>query len=392
MLDREKPYEPDARSVRAFLEERHVDLCHRIGDFVAREIATLPPPGDDTAARAQARQILGLLGDGGWLRAINPLDLRSCCLIRESLAAASSLADEVFALQALGSLPIALAGTPELRERWLPGALSGTKMAAFAMTEPEAGSDVAAIATRAEKKGSDYLIDGEKTLISNAGIADFYTLFVKTDATAGHRGISCFVVEASAPGLEFVGPLALSAPHPLGELVFRGCRVPASQRIGDEGSGFKLGMATLDALRATVAASACGMARRALDEAMSHALSRRQFGSALADFQAIQLKLARMATELAASRLLVYRAAAAKDRGAERVTLESSMAKAFATEAAQRIIDDAVQIVGGRAVLASHPLDRLYRAIRPLRIYEGTTDIQHLVIARTLLKAAAGES
>jgi acyl-CoA dehydrogenase len=392
MMDRDKPFEPDAREVRAFLEERHVELSHRIGDFVSQKIATLPPPADDAAARAQARTILGLLGDGGWLRATHPLDLRACCLIRESLAAASSLADEVFALQALGSLPIALAGGSALRDRWLPAALAGKKMAAFAMTEPEAGSDVAAITTHAEKDGDAYLITGEKTLISNAGIADFYTLFAKTDTSAGHRGISCFVVEAGATGFDFVRPLALSAPHPLGDLAFRSCRVPASQRIGDEGSGFKLGMATLDALRATVAASACGMARRALDEALSHALERRQFGSALADFQAIQLKLARMATELAAARLLVYRAAAAKDRGAERVTLESAMAKAFATEAAQRIIDDAVQIVGGRAVLADHPLDRLYRAIRPLRIYEGTTDIQHLVIARALLKAAAGES
>jgi acyl-CoA dehydrogenase len=389
MTDRQTPHEPDARSVRAFLEERHVELAHRIGDFVAEQIAPLPPPADDAAARTQARVILGLLGNAGWLRAAHPLDLRACCMIRESLASASSLADEVFALQALGSLPIALSGSAELRDRWLPGTVSGKQMAAFAMTEPEAGSDVASIATHAVRDGKDYVINGQKTLISNAGIADFYTLFAKTDPAAGHRGISCFVIDANTPGLELVGALALSAPHPLGDLALAGCRVPEAQRIGGEGEGFKLGMATLDALRATVAASACGMARRALDEAMRHALSRRQFGSVLADFQAVQLKLARMATDLAAARLLVYRAAAAKDRGAERVTLESAMAKAFATEAAQRIIDDAVQIVGGRGVLADHPVDRLYRAIRPLRIYEGTTDIQHLVIARTLLKAAS---
>ncbi len=386
------PFEPDARAVRAFLEERHVELAHRIGSFVSQKIASLPPPPDDVAARRQAREILGLLGEGAWLSATQPLDLRACCMIRESLAAASPLADEVFALQALGSVPIALAGSAELCDRWLPKVASGQAMAAFAMTELEAGSDVASITTLARREGEQYVIDGEKTLISNAGIADFYTLFAKTDPQAGHRGISCFVVEATAPGLEFVRPLQLSAPHPLGEIAFRGCRVSAAQRIGAEGDGFKLGMATLDALRATVAASACGMARRAFDEAFAHALKRRQFGSPLADFQAIQLKLARMATDLAAARLLVYRAAAAKDRGAERVTLESAMAKAFATEAAQRIIDDAVQIIGGRGVLADHPVDRLYRAIRPLRIYEGATDIQQIVIARALIKAESEPS
>jgi acyl-CoA dehydrogenase len=240
--------------------------------------------------------------------------------------------------------------------------------------------------------GDEYVLDGEKTLISNAGIADFYTVFAKTNPEAGHRGISCFVVEASTPGLELVRAQVLSAPHPLGELAFSGCRIPASNRIGEEGDGFKLGMATLDALRATVAAAACGMARRAYDEALHHVLERKQFGSPLAEFQAVQLKLARMATDLTASRLLVYRAAAARDRGAERVTLESAMAKAFATEAAQRIIDDAVQLVGGKGVLADHPVDRLYRAIRPLRIYEGATDIQHVVIARALIKAASTPS
>jgi acyl-CoA dehydrogenase len=379
---------PDTRAVRAFLEERHVELAQRAGDFVEREIEPLPPPDGDARARKQARQIVGLLGGAGWLRPAHPLDLRASCLVREALAAASPLADEVFALQALGSLPIALGGSAELRDQWLPKVVSGAAMAAFAMTEAEAGSDVAALQTTARKQGTEYVIDGEKTLISNAGLADFYTVFAKTDPAAGHRGMSCFLVPAGTPGLVADKPLVLSAPHPLGEVAFRGCRVPESQRIGAEGEGFKLGMATLDALRATVAASACGMAQRALDEALAHALARRQFGSVLADFQAVQLKLARMATDLTAARLLVYRAAAARDRGAERVTLESAMAKAFATEAAQRIIDDAVQIAGGRGVLADHPLDRLYRSIRPLRIYEGTTDIQHLVIARQLLKAA----
>ena len=389
MTDTPNPFEPDDREVRAFLEERHVELSHRIGEFTRDKIATLPAPQDDATARRQARLILSLLGQEKWPGASHPLDLRACCLIRESLASASPLADEVFALQALGTTPIAIAGSSALRDKWLPKAASGAAMAAFAMTEPEAGSDVAALGTRALRLGDEYVIDGEKTLISNAGIADFYTVFAKTDPEAGHRGISCFVVEANTPGLELVRPQVLSAPHPLGELSFQGCRVPAANRIGEEGDGFKLGMATLDALRATVAAAACGMARRAYDEALRHVLARKQFGSPLAEFQAVQLKIARMATDLTASRLLVYRAAAAKDRGAERVTLESAMAKAFATEAAQRIIDDAVQLIGGKGVLADHPVDRLYRAIRPLRIYEGATDIQHIVIARALIKAAS---
>lgn len=378
----------DTAWIRPFLDDRHVELAHRMDGLSQHEIAKLPSPADDDAARVQARRILELLGESGCLALAHPIDLRGCCLAREALAAASPLADEVFALQCLGSVPIALGGDDELRRRFLPGVLSGALMAGFAMTEKHAGSDVASIETTARWDGNEYVLHGEKTLISNAGIADFYTVFAKTDPEAGHRGISCFVVEADRPGLRFVGPLVLSAPHPLGELAFDGCRVPASARIGAEGTGFKVGMSTLDSLRATVAAAACGMARRALDEALGHALGRKQFGTSLADFQLIQQKLARMAIDLGASRLLVYRAAFEKDAGAERVSVESAMAKAHATEAAQRIIDDAVQIIGGRGVLADHPVDRLYRSIRPLRIYEGTTDVQHLVIARALIAAA----
>lgn len=381
---------PRTEEVLAFLDESHIRLARDVDPFAATEIAALPPPADDAAARTQAREILGRLGAGGWLRHTHPLDLRACCLIREALGAASSLADEVFALQALGSTPIAMAGSEELKQRWLSAVVEGRAMAAFAMTEPEAGSDVASLRTTARRDGADYVIDGEKTLISNAGIADFYTVFAKTDPEAGHRGISCFVVEADNPGLSLVRPLVLSAPHPLGELAFRGCRVPASARVGDEGQGFKLGMATLDSLRTTVAAAATGMGRRALDEALDHVAKRQQFGTPLSDFQMVQNRLARMAIDLSAARLLVYRAAMEKDRGAGRVTLPSAMAKAFATEAAQRIIDDAVQLVGGRGVLAEHIVDRLYRAIRPLRIYEGATDVQHIVIARALLKERAG--
>jgi acyl-CoA dehydrogenase len=233
------------------------------------------------------------------------------------------------------------------------------------------------------------VLTGRKTFISNAGLADFYVVFASTDPAAGRKGLSCFVVPAETPGLLFQGAQVLSAPHPLGDIAFADCRVPADHRLGAEGRGLALGLATLDRLRATVGAAACGMAARALAEALSHARTRRQFGQPLAEFQLVQQKLARMATDLAAARLLVYRAAAAADAGAERVTLESAMAKAFATEVAQRIVDDAVQILGGRGVLASHPVDRLYRSVRALRIYEGTTEIQHLVIAGQLLKGAA---
>jgi len=386
---------PDTKTVRAFLDDRHAELARSVAEFSRDEIEPLPDPGDDDACRVQAREVMGKLGAAGWLDPIGRQDLRACCLVRETLAAASPLADAVFALQALGVTPILLSGDTEQRERWVAPALAGTAMAAFAMTEPEAGSDVASMSTRARRDGDEYVLDGGKTLISNAGIADFYTVFAASDPERGSKGISSFVVPADSAGLRFVGPQVLSAPHPLGELAFEECRVPASCRLGEEGAGFKLGMATLDRLRATVAAAACGMAERALDEATRHALQRRQFGAPLAEFQLIQDKLARMATDLAAARLLTYRAAWEKDGGAERVTVEAAMAKAFATEAAQRIVDDAVQILGGHGVLASHPVDRLYRSVRALRIYEGTTEIQHLIIAGQMLKRArqtAGET
>jgi alkylation response protein AidB-like acyl-CoA dehydrogenase len=377
----------ETATVRAFLEERHVAFAAEVGPWVAREVAPLPEPADDAGGRLQAREVLRKLGGTGWIGAP---DLRGTALVREFLAAASPLADAVFALQCLGSKPIELAGGEELKRRWLPAVSRGEAMAAFAMTEPEAGSDVGAIRTTARRDGEAYVIDGVKTLISNAGIADFYTVFASTHPEQGSRGLSCFVVDADSPGVRFAKAQVLSAPHPLGEVAFEGCRVPASCRVGDEGDGFKIGMATLDHLRPTVAAAACGMAARALGEAAAHALRRRQFGKALAEQPLIQEKLARMATDLAASRLLVYRAAWEKDRGAERITLEAAMAKAFATEAAQRIVDDAVQILGGVGVLAGHPVERLYRAVRALRIYEGTTEIQHLLIARHWVEGRRG--
>jgi alkylation response protein AidB-like acyl-CoA dehydrogenase len=381
---------PDPQPIRAFLDEPHVVLAAGVGAFATATFAARPEPPDDAAARREARAMLAELGAAGWFEPIRVRDWRACCLVREALAAASPLADAVFALQALGTMPILLAGDGAARERWVEPALTGRAMAAFAMTEPEAGSDLAAIATTARKDGGDYVIDGKKTLISNAGIADFYTVFASTDPAQRGKGLSCFVVPADAPGLRFVRPLVLSAPHPLGEIAFEGCRVPAAHRLGEEGRGFALGLKTLDRLRATVGAAACGMAARALAEALGHARERRQFGKPLAEFQLVQEKLSRMATDLVAARLLVYRAAASADGGAERVTLEAAMAKAFATEAAQRIVDDAVQVLGGSGVLASHPVDRLYRSVRALRIYEGTTEIQHLVIAGQLVQETPG--
>lgn len=378
---------PDTRTVRAFLDEPHLALAERLDAFARQVIAPLPAPKDDAAGRTQAREILKLVGEAGFFSlAVPKPDLRGCALAREALAGASPLADAVFALQGLGSLPIVLAGSEDLKQRWLPAVAKGQAMAAFAMTEPEAGSDVSAMKTLARREGDHYVLDGMKTLISNAGIADFYTVFGATDPAKGNKGISCFVVDAKTQGLKFLGPQVLSAPHPLGRIGFEACKVPASSLLGKEGEGFKVGMATLDRLRATVAAAACGMASRALEEAKVYSLKRRQFGKALSEFQLVQQKLAVMATDLAAARLLVYRAAWEADRGAERVTMESAMAKAFATEAAQRIVDQALQILGGMGALAEHPVERLYRAVRALRIYEGTTEIQHLVIAGQLLK------
>lgn len=385
---------PDVATIHTFLAEHHRELAQDVRAFAEAEIAPLPPAHDDDDARRQAKEILARLGAGGWIRHAVPEayggsphgpDLSACCLIRETLASVSPLADSVFALQCLGSMPLTLAGSEKLRAAVLPEAASGRKMAAFAMTEPEAGTDAAAIATRARRDGAGWRLDGGKHLITNAGIADFYVVFAATDPEAGRRGLSCFLVESDRPGLEFAGPQVLSEPHPLGKIAFDGCRVPGDHLVGAAGEGFKIAMRTLDRLRATVAAAACGMAERALAEGLEHARERRQFGRPLAEQQLIQQKLARMATELAASRLLTYRAAREADAGAERVTLVSAMAKSYATEAAQRIVDDAVQILGGRGVLRDHPVDRLYRAVRALRIYEGTTEIQHVVIARQLL-------
>ncbi|HEX6588547.1 MAG TPA: acyl-CoA dehydrogenase family protein [Longimicrobiales bacterium] len=378
-----------------------IELAARAHVFARDRIAPLPEATSDDAARTQARDILKLLGEADLLRPIEQGDLTSVVILREALAYASPLADAVFALQALGSMPLMLAsedplagddaraGAQALRDEWLVHAIEGRAMAAFAMTEPDAGSDVGAIATTATRDGADYVLNGRKVFISNAGIADYYIVFATVDPARGKEALTCFVVYAGIDGMRFVRPQVLSAPHPLGELEFVDCRVPVANRLGPEGAGFRIGMGTLDRLRCTVAAAACGMAARALDEALAHARAREQFGRPLAKFQLVQDKLARMATELDAARLLTYRAAHAAGRGdVGTLSLHSSMAKAFATEAAQHIIDDAVQILGGRGVMADHPVDLLYRSIRALRIYEGTTEIQHLVIARELMHRA----
>jgi len=377
---------PDTRLIRTFLEPHHIQLGERAGGFAMEEIAKRPEPVEDADARREARALLGLLGAGGWLQPILDLDLRGCCLMREALGEASPLADAVFALQGLGTTPILLGGSPAQKGRWLGPIAQGKVMTAFAMTEPDAGSDVAAIATTARREGSEYALNGAKTLISNAGIADLYIVFASTDRDKGAKGISCFLVPADAPGLRFAGPQVLSAPHPLGEIAFEDCRIPEDALLGTAGRGYALGLATLDRLRPTVAAAACGMAARALTEALVHVKRRQQFGTPLAKFQLVQQKLARIATDLTAARLLTYRAGYEKDQGQERITSEAAMAKSFATEMAQRAVDDAVQLVGGRGVLTSHPVDRLYRAVRALRIYEGTTEIQQLIIAGELLK------
>jgi acyl-CoA dehydrogenase len=381
---------PDLAAVHAFLTPAHAELASRCAAFVARAVAPLPVPENDGSARQQARAITADLGAAGWLRPIGERDLRACCLLRETLAAASPLADAAFALQALGAMPLVLAGTDAQKRRWLEPTLAGQLVAAFAMTEADAGSDIAAITTRATPQDDGFVLDGSKTLISNAGLADYYVVFASTDPGAGAGALACLLVPADTPGLRFIRPQVLSAPHPLGEIGFEDCRVPSELLLAPAGAGMKLGLATLDRLRPTVGAAACGMAERALAEALAHVRARRQFGQTLADFQLTQDRLARMAMDLTAARMLVYRAAAEQDAGRDRVTVESAMAKAFATEAAQRIVDHAVQLLGGRGVLADHPVDRLYRSVRALRIYEGTTEIQHLLIARHLLRQAPG--
>lgn len=381
-----------------FFEGRHAALERELDDWAAREVAHVHGEygGDVDGA---CRDIVRRLGADGWLRhavggtawggAADAIDTRALCLIRETLARHEGLADFAFAMQGLGSGAISLFGTPEQQESYLPRVARGEAIAAFALSEPQAGSDVAALRCAAVADGDHYVLDGEKTWISNGGIADFYVVFARTGEAPGSRGISAFVVDGNTPGLTIAERIAVIAPHPLARLRFDGCRIPATRRIGAAGQGFKVAMATLDVFRTSVAAAALGFARRALDEALAHASTREMFGQTLAGFQLTQAKLASMATGIDAAALLTYRAAWQRDQG-RAVTKEAAMAKMTATETAQEVIDAAVQMFGGLGVVSGHPVERLYREIRALRIYEGATEVQQLIIARELLRAVGG--
>ena len=373
-----------------FLEERHRVLERELDAWAAAH-AVHAAGGD---VDAECRRLVRALGDAGWLchavgaRPWGPqdaIDTRAICVIRETLARHDGLADFAFAMQGLGSGAISLQGTPAQRERYLPRVASGDAIAAFALSEPDAGSDVANLACAAHVEGGFAVLEGEKTWISNGGIADFYVVFCRTGEAPGPRGISAFIVDADTPGLEIAERIDVMAPHPLARLRFVNCRVPLAQRIGAPGEGFKVAMRTLDVFRTSVAAAALGFARRALDEALRHATTRRMFNQVLADFQLSQATLAQMATTIDGAALLVYRAAWLRDQG-RAVTKEAAMAKMAATEGAQRVIDAAVQMLGGLGVRSGETVERLYREIRPLRIYEGATEVQQLIIARELLR------
>lgn len=340
------------------------------------------------------RAILKALAEGGWLNNTIPdangrLDVRTLCLTRETLARRSGLADFVFAMQGLGSGPISLFGTDAQKARWLPGVASGDTIAAFALSEPEAGSDVAALSTTARRDGDHWVLDGTKTFISNGGLADRYTVFART-GEGGAKGLGAFVVDADTPGFEIVERIPLMAPHPLATIRFNQCRLDGDRILGQPGEGFRIAMATLDVFRSTVAAAALGFSRRAFDEAATRAAGRNLFGAPMSDLQLVQASLAEMALKIDASALLIYRAAWLKDQGAPRVTREAAMAKLYATDEAQAVIDAAVQIFGGLGVVSGNPVERLYREIRALRIYEGASEVQKIVIARQALGAIQG--
>jgi len=379
-----------------FLDASHRAMARDLAEAVAREATTWGHPAPD-AVDAACVALVRRFGALGWLRYAVPaaygglsesLDVRALCLARETLAYHDGLADFAFAMQGLGSGPIALYGSEQLKQRYLPRVASGEAIAAFALSEPNAGSDVVSMTTTATRDDDgSWRLDGEKTWISNGGIADFYTVFARYPA-GGERAFAAFVVDADTPGLAVAERLSIIAPHPLARLTFRDCRLRPEALIGEAGKGLRVALGTLDVFRSTVGAAALGFARRALDEAVRHVRQRRAFGQALADFQLTQARLADMALAIDASALLVYRAAWTKDVGQRRITREAAMAKLHATESAQQVIDSAVQLLGGLGVTVGHPVEALYREIRALRIYEGTSEIQKLVIAGQLLEAA----
>ena len=380
-----------------FFDDDHRELAARLGDWAKAALSQAAHDDVDAACRTLVRR----LGDAGWLRycvpathggALPMLDSRALCVARETLAYADGLADFAFAMQGLGSGPITLAGSEAQKSRWLQAVAKGKAIAAFALSEPDAGSDVGAMTSTARRDGDSWVIGGTKTWISNGGIADFYCVFARAPGTSGTRGVSAFVVPAQTPGLAIAERIDVIAPHPLARLVFDDCRVPASALIGAEGDGFKLAMRTLDVFRASVAAAAVGFARRALDESLRHASERRMFGATLGDLQLTQATLGAMATEIDAAALLTYRAAWRRDVQQARATREAAMAKMTATESAQRVIDAAVQLFGGRGVMRGEVVERLYREVRALRIYEGATEVQKLIVARELMDEFAGGS
>ena len=374
-----------------FFEERHRAFATLLDTWAAHEVRDVHGADVDALCRCLVRQ----LGDAGWLRPTvagtahggtsDVIDTRMLCIARETLARHAGLADFAFAMQGLGSGAISLAGTPDQKARWLPRVARGEAIAAFALSEPEAGSDVAAMQCAATIDGGHAVLDGEKTWISNGGIADFYVVFARSGEAPGSRGISAFIVEAGTPGFEIAERIDVIAPHPLARLRFTNCRLPLANRIGAAGEGFKIAMRTLDVFRTSVAAAALGFARRALEEGLQRASTRKMFGQTLADFQLTQAKLAAMATTIDSAALLTYRAAWQRDQG-DSVTAQAAMAKLAATEGAQQVIDAALQMWGGLGVQSGQPVERLYREIRSLRIYEGASEVQQLIIGRELLK------
>ena len=385
-----------------FLDESHRKLARDFRVWADREIAPLSDeePDDEEGLDALARELVKRLAAGGWLQYSVPapwggkyetLDVRALCLMRETLAQYSGMADFSFVMQGLGSGPISLFGSEEIRSKYLPEVATGKRIAAFALSEIDSGSDVAAMTTNARLDGDHYILNGAKTLISNGGLADQYVVFCRTEDAPGAKGLSALVVDAGLPGFEVTERFDVIAPHPLGRLQFIDCRVPAVNLLGNPGDGFKIAMSSLDVFRSTVGAAALGFARRAHDEAMAQAQRRISFGKPIADYQLIQEKLADGALKIDAAALLVYRSAWTKDTQGGRVTREAAMAKLYATEMAQEVIDQAVQIWGGMGVVVGSTVERLYREIRALRIYEGTSEIQKLIIAGEALSAAEAE-
>ncbi|WP_171177018.1 acyl-CoA dehydrogenase family protein [Ruegeria sp. HKCCD8929] len=369
-----------------FFEDRHRALAAELEQWCAVYLEV-----DHADVDAACRALVRDLGDAGCLQHTGgALDVRTLCLIRETLARHDGLADFAFAMQGLGTGAISLFGTAEQQAEWLPRTRSGAAIAAFALTEPQSGSDVANSTMTAAQDGDDYVLNGEKTWISNGGIADVYTLFARTGEGPGAKGLSAFVIPTGLPGFEVVERLEVMAPHPLARLRFTDMRVPRSALLGAAGEGFKVAMATLDVFRSTVAAAALGFARRALDEALARVAERQIGGAALFDLQMVQGHIADMAVDVDASALLTYRAAWAKDMGAARVSREAAMAKLYSTDQAQRVIDNAVQLFGGDGVRRGEKVEELYRDIRALRIYEGASDVQRVVIARQTMGAFQG--